>query len=188
MPGFGALGQWPLGDGVGGTPFSWYADLSQPQMRRAPLRPGAHQFLAFAPNPVVSFGWMEPLSEPQRHRQGLRADAQQAFAFQPSPSPFVATGWYGWLSEPVRFPAGLKASLQQTTAWPPKLLPTPTITAVLDATETKDTMAAGVTLWNQPTTAEIGVVDTSAFGTEIGIQATGPSGTIASVKVSIRMT
>lgn len=168
--------------------FGWYGHLSEPVRKKIGLRAPAQMFLALQPQNNPSFAWFAGLSEPKRFRRGIGAPWQQFYTADTAVIPTSKmTQWFANLSEPVRFKRGLRASLQQTTAWPPRLLPTPTITGTMGAIETKDTMLGSVSAWNQATSAEIGIVDTSAPATEIGVVQTGPSGTIASVRVSIRL-
>lgn len=129
MLGHGATGQFAIGQvATGGTaetiaPDKWYAALSEPVRKKLGLIAGVQQFVAFAPNPVVSFSWFGGLAEPIRTIPRAVAGERQFLALYPTPSPFVATGWFAPLSEPVRQIPGLPAALRQffttdTTAIP----------------------------------------------------------------------
>lgn len=120
MLGFGAIGQFAIGQGPTATAEvitvdKWFVALSEPPRFKIGIKASAQQFAALSdPLPFVSFGWFEELSIPVvRTKPGLLAGAQQFATFHPAPSPFVATGWYQALSEPPRFRIGLKPSQQQ---------------------------------------------------------------------------
>jgi hypothetical protein len=106
MLGFGPPGQFPLGGGPFAaatiTTIGWFAPLSEPVRFKRGLAPQQQQFLAFNPQPVVSFSWFAALSEPVRQRPRSPAALYPSHFLQPAPSPFVATGWFMPLSEPVR--------------------------------------------------------------------------------------
>lgn len=118
MPGFGALGQYPLGGGPYGaasiTTIGWYASLSDPVRHlRVPRAAVAvnNQVFAFNPEPIVSFGWMENLSQPARIKPGLRKELQSVLAYHPFP--IIDISWFNNLSEPVRLPKRLKTGANQ---------------------------------------------------------------------------
>lgn len=172
------------------SPFvatGWYEPLPEPKRHKRGLRPDANQFLAFQPmpSPFVATGWYEQLSEPQRKKQRSDAALYPNFAYHPAPSPFVATGWYEPLSEPKRFKEGLKSGQQQYLAWPPQLRPTPTVTGVLNALETKDAFLAGAMIWNRATNTEIGVVNTTPQPAEIGLYPAAQTAGTITVRISI---
>ena len=105
MPGYGALGQFPLGGGPFGTAtvatIGWFSPISEPvRFKRTPRAAVAvnNQTLAFNPLPIVSFGYFAGLSEPVRKKPGTRAERQQVLAFQPTP--VVSFGWFEELSKP----------------------------------------------------------------------------------------
>lgn len=190
MLGHGATGQFAIGQVSAAetiTPDKWYIALSEPPRFLPRLRPGLQQFLAFDPQPFVPFGWFSGLSIPSvRTRRGLPAALQQAFAADTTVIPTSKLiEWFAPLSEPVRKLSGLLAALQQFFTAPSQLRPNPTTTAVLDALETKDVFLAGVSVFNAPASAEIGVVDTTFFAAEIGVIQTSTTGTITSVSISI---
>ena len=227
MPGLDAVGRPVVGQisnsAATQVPIGWLTALSEPVRKRPRLPEGRQQFLAFNPQPFVSFGWMEPLTEPTRKKRGTPPQVQPFFAMQPAPSPFVATGWYaplstpvrvkprspaalspfafwqpapspfvatGWfapMSEPLHAKAGLHAARQQFLAAPSRLLPTPTSFGVLDATETPDTMLAGAMLFNRPTDAEIGVINTTPQPAEIGVSPAAPTVGQVFCKIAITM-
>jgi len=176
------------------SPFvatGWYANLSTPVRIKPRLREGLQQFLAYVPNQttVTPFAWYANLSNPVRIKPGLRASLQRFFT---ADTTVIPTGrllqWYANLSEPVRIKPGLKAALQQFLAAPSRLIPTATITGILDAIETKDTMLAGAMLFNRPTDAEIGVINTTPQPAEIGLFPAAPTAGVITVQISITMT
>lgn len=127
--------------------FSYYNWWSEPrrfkrglavQLQRALFEDTANTTL-----PKRSPVWFTPLSEPKRFPKRLHAALNPFDMLQvpvvPAADDYI--GWYAPISEPVRVPVGLKAWLQMSTAWPPRLLPTPDITAVLDATEVNSDQA-----------------------------------------------
>lgn len=95
----------------------WHFPWSEPVRQKKGLAAHEQQFLAFNPQPFVSFSYYGWLTEPVRLKKGIPAYEQQALAF--NPQPFVTFGYYGWLSEPVRLKKGLPAQLQTTEAGPP---------------------------------------------------------------------
>lgn len=167
--------------------FGWFEELSKPRkLSRPTFHPHGQQWLAFEPLPRVSFGWFETLSEPKRFKKGLRTDLQQFFTADTDVIPISKLiQWFANLSEPVRIKPGLKASLQQFLASPSRLIPTPASFGILDALETKDTFLAGAMLWNRPTDAEIGVINTTPQPAEIGLFQTGPTVGTITVRISI---
>ena len=188
MLGFGATGQFAIGQ-VGPSTETvlvdkWFVQFSEPVRFRPGLAASAQQFAALSdPLPFVSFSWFEELAiPPVRTLPGLRPSQQQFFAFQPAPSPFVATGWFEALSEPVRFRVGLRPPWQQFAAAPVQLRPNPTTTGVLSAIETKDVFLAGIQEFNRVVSGEVGIIEASFTGAEIGV-AKVPA--ITSARVSI---
>jgi len=140
----------------------WHQAWSQPVRQRR--HPTAAVALAASglfdcPHPLVSFSWFHALAEPiVKQRPALR-HAAQIFATI-SPQPAVSFSWFGHLAEPQRpLKLGLRAKLQQTLAHPPRLLPTPTITGVLDAVERKDTALFGAMRFARAATVEIGLAE-----------------------------
>ena len=127
MLGLGATGQFAIGEVDTGVaagaefigPDKYMQRLSEPVRFLPAVRASAQQFLAFNPQPVVSFSWFAPLSEPVRQRPRSPAALYPSFFFQPAPSPFVATGWFAPLSEPVRTKPALRAAQQPFTAYVP---------------------------------------------------------------------
>lgn len=103
--------------------------------------------------PIRSFdSWYQPWSLPVRIKPGLRAERQQYLAWLPpifGDSPL--RGWYNWYSEPVRRKPGLWAQYQQFLAYHPRILPTPDVTVVIDATEINNDVALfGVVVYDSP--------------------------------------
>jgi hypothetical protein len=169
--------------------FGWFAPLSEPVRTRPGLKAGEVPFLAYIDNPitVTPFAWFVPLSEPVRSLPGLKPSQQQFRAYIDNPITVTPFAWYAPLSEPVRFRQGLAAARQQFLAAPSQLRPTPAISGVLSAIETKDTMLAGARIFNRLTSAEIGIVDLQPIAAEIGIHQAGTAGAIASVRISINI-
>lgn len=155
------------------SPFvatGWFSPLSEPVRLKPGLRSSLQQSFTFNALPFVSFGWFGALSEPVRLKPGLKASLQQFFTTDTTVIPTSKLiQWFAALSEPVRFKPGLRAPLQQFMAWPPQLRPTATTTAVLDATETKDTFLGAAQSWNRVISGEIGVIEKSFTGAEIGV-------------------
>lgn len=169
--------------------FGWYAELSKPAR---PTRPSLNAsevpffFFQPMPSPFVATGWFEPLAEPVRQRRGLPMSLYQFYAADPTVIPTTKVmPWFSSLSEPVRFKVGLRPSLQQFYAAPPRILPNPNLFGVLSALETKDTFLGGAVLFNRPTDAEIGVVNTTPQPAEIGISAAAPAAGVITVRISI---
>lgn len=116
MLGLGAIGQFAIGEQTIASPETigpdkWYERLSEPVRTRQALLAAEQSFLAFAPQPQVSFSWMEPLSEPVRSPPRSPAALAPFYFYQPMPSPFAATGWFEPMSEPVRTRPALPAAL-----------------------------------------------------------------------------
>lgn len=185
MLGFGAIGQFAIGEGPADGAVGILAVWSHRVARAQRLLAGQQQFLAFNPYPAISIPWFHPLSEPVRIKPWLKSSRQQFLAFYPTPSPFVASGWFEPLSEPVRQKQGLRASLQQFLAHPAQLRPTPMVTGILDSLETKDIFLGGAMVWNRATNTEIGVVNTTPQPAEIGLYQTGPTAGTITVRISI---
>ena len=163
MLGHGAIGQFAIGESGPGTAvvWGWFTPFADPALRlQRQLTASEQTFFAAPPAIIAPWGWLEPLAEPPiKTKRGVPAAEQQFVAFHPAPSPFVAPGWFSPLSEPVRFKPGLRASLQRELAWPPRLLPTPTITGTLFATDTPDIFFAGGARFNAVISADVGVIE-----------------------------
>jgi hypothetical protein len=141
--------------------YGWYQPLSDPAVRiKRGLAASNQQALGAPPLPAaVPFNWFSPLAEPIRVPQRLRPSQQPFLALHPTP--VVPFEWFEALSDPtVKLKLGLSAALQQHPhAWPPRLLPTPTITGVLDAVETKDSGLFGAMRFARAATVEIGLAE-----------------------------
>lgn len=148
------------------TPFptsrnmGWFAPLTDPVKVKPRLQEGLQQFTAADPLPLPLqqlFPWYSWFAEPVRQKPGLGSHLQQAFTLDALYVPGTGTllrGWYNWLNEPVRLPVGLKTHLQQTLAHEPRILPTPTVTATMAATETNaDVALIGVYVYSSTTAA-----------------------------------
>jgi hypothetical protein len=185
MLGFGAVAQFALDQGPAdqAVSMSWFAPLSEPVRIKRGLRPSLQQPSAFNPRPFVPFGWFRELSKPPiLARRGLRPGEQQPFAFEPPPR--VSFAWFSPLSEPARTKRGLNAARQQFLAAPSRLLPTPGVSGVLDATETKDSMLTAATVFNQPISGELGVQVLDKPPGEVGVAKAAPA---VSGRLSIRI-
>jgi|SRR5882724_368531 len=117
MPGFGAIGEFAIGQvGVQTAEFigpdKWLVAFSEPVRFKRGLSPIQQQTFAFQPTPIINIGWFEPLSEPVRYKKGLGSRYQQ-FAALTNLRPFVSFGWFEPLSEPVRFKRRLPEGMQQ---------------------------------------------------------------------------
>ncbi len=164
--------------------IEWFQALSEPPRFPRALPAGEQQFTALNPLPRVSFAWFEGLSEPVRFKPALLAALQQFFAIDPTVIPTTKLiEWFMGLSEPVRFPPALLAALQQFLAHPPQIRPTPTITAILQALETKDTMLAGASVFNRVASGEIGAYEAKTTSNEVGVNV--PTIARASIAITI---
>jgi hypothetical protein len=165
--------------------FDWYVPLTEPVRQKQGLRASQQQFLAYSPDPltIIPFSWFAALSEPPRFKPGLKPALQQFAAFDPKP--FVSFSWMEPLSEPVRFKPGLRASQQQFLAQPAQLRPNPNITGQLAAFDKNhDVFLGGAQEWNRVASGEIGVIEASFTGAQIGV-AKVPAITSARVSISI---
>lgn len=167
--------------------FGWMEALSEPVRVKIGLSAREQQFLALqpTPSPFVASGWFEWLSDPVRKKPRSPAALSPFDFFQPAPSPFVASGWYANLSDPVRIKPGLKAALQQAYVGPSRVLPTPALTGILDALETKDVFLAGAMIFNRPSNTEIGVINTTPQPAEIAVYPAAPTPGTITVRISI---
>jgi len=166
------------------VPFAWYAPFSDPVRQRPGTHAARQQFFAGDKQVIpksLMVSWFEALSEPVRHKPALPSALQPFLSYQPNPTTVTPFAWFAGLSEPVRLKQGLKAMLQQFLAAPSQLRPNPTTTGVLNAVEIKDTFLAGVSIWNQVETAEIGTIESKSLTAEIGAGIT----TVASARISI---
>lgn len=85
----------------------WHQPWSEPIRlnQRIRIRPGAQQFYAFQPTPIIDIGWHPPYTEPVRAKKRLTTGAQQAFAFvgfAPFPETVTEDRWHQPWSEPIR--------------------------------------------------------------------------------------
>ena len=114
MNGFGALGQFALGEVPEGaasvTIYGIAYSFSEP-VRFAPrLRAGLNPAFFYQPSPIISIPWFAALSEPVRVGARLGAGLNLSFAFQPTP--IISIPWFQALSEPKRFSKALLAGDQ----------------------------------------------------------------------------
>lgn len=158
--------------------FSWFEALAEP-VRKLPRSPAAmapFHFMQPMPSPFVATGWFMALAEPVRSRPALPPPHNPVFTIDTTPVPTTKImPWFALLSEPVRFREGLAAARQQFLATPSRLLPTPTVIGRLDAIETKDVFTGGARAWNRVTEGEVGVIEQSFTGAEVGAIVTRPS-------------
>lgn len=177
MLGFDAVGRLALGQlPPAATPVSitWFEPLAEPVRTRPRLKAGQVPFLAFDPQPFVSFGWFGALSIPAlRTRPALRPPQYPAFVIDTAVIPIGRMNpWFAPLSEPVRKRSGLDAARQQFLASPSRLLPTPSITGTLNAIESGDVFTGGGREWNRVASGEVGIIERGFTGTEIGVSVT----------------
>ncbi len=169
--------------------FGWFGNLSEPVRVRPSLKTGLQAFSFYVANPttVTPFAWFANLSEPVRVKPGLKAPLQQFFTTDPTVIPVGRImPWYAPFSEPVRIKLGLLASSQQFYTGPVQLRPNASITVALNALETKDTFLGAIQFWNTVVSGEVGVIEMSFTGAEIGAVTTRPSagtsGTVVTVE------
>lgn len=171
--------------------FGWFETLSEPPRFKPGLPPREQQFLAMqpAPSPFVATGWYATLALPVRAKPRSPAALSPFIAYQPAPSPFVPTGWYATLSEPVRLKVGLRASLQQAYTAPPRLMPTPSISGVMSALETKDEFLGAGREWNAIDSGSVGVLEVRYPSGAAGVIGSAYSSTVAVAyaRISIRI-
>lgn len=146
----------------------WYVALSEPPKVKVSLSAAGQQYAAFvkaAPFPETTFEskWHYAWAEPVRQKLGLWAAHQAAQVYWSTLTPpnVLTMGWFTPLAPPPNPKQGLAARYQLAFAAPSRLLPTPNITGVLAATETKDVGLFGGILFNRPSTATVGVIQLS---------------------------
>lgn len=168
------------------VPFAWFQELSKPAVLTKPgLRPALQQAFTLNALPQVSFAWYEGLSEPPRFKPGLRPALQQFFTTDTSVIPLhELIEWFQALSTPVRFRPMLLQALQQAFTGPSQLRPNPTTFGVLSGIETKDIFLAGAVDFNRVISGEVGVIEASFTGAQIGVSKV-PAITSARVSISI---
>lgn len=106
-------------------------------------------FSGLIPGPRNAAPWIYAWSEPVRIKRALPPTEQHFFEFEPEPPIAMAMPWYSGFSEPVRFKLGLAHYLQVSFTGPARLLPTPNITATMNAKETgKDIALFGINVFN----------------------------------------
>lgn len=164
MLGFGAIGQFAIGQGPNVTAETvtvdkWYTALSIPPRFPIGLKASQQQFASLPdPFPFITIGWYTPLSTPSRVPIGLKPSQQQFRAQDTAVIPVSQMSpWFTPLSMPPRFPIGLKPPQQQFEARPPRLLPNPNITGVMKASESGDTFLGGGSIFNRVVSGEAGV-------------------------------
>ena len=103
-----AFVDWNIGADKEAT---WHQPFSEP--KRFPRRtlPGANQFFAFQPTPIIDISWQVPFSEPRRFPRGLAAYEHQSYAAEPEPEDLDFLEWWKPFDEPRRFPKGLRRDL-----------------------------------------------------------------------------
>lgn len=108
MPGFGAIGRFPIAVvTTGGTasaefigPDKYMLWLSEPVRFLPGLRAPQQAAFFFDPQPFPSFSWFASLTEPVRAPP--RSPAAMAPTFFFDPQPFVSFAWFEALGEPIR--------------------------------------------------------------------------------------
>ena len=148
------------------TESRWHQPWSEPYNKATlTIRFGSYlqqSFIGDTANtllPITNPVWFAPLSEPVRLKIGLGAWLQQ---FDPKQFPEIPLAnqliqWFSNLSEPVRQKIGFRAWLQHYWEGPPRLLPTPNVTAVVNAFESNtDTALFGVYVYTSTTPAASG--------------------------------
>jgi hypothetical protein len=91
MFGFGATGQFAIGQVDFGGGMGWFAPLSAPPRAGASVR--GQPFAAYSPNQltIIPFGWFEPLSEPVRRPPTLaRQFEARPSQLRPTPTMFIS--------------------------------------------------------------------------------------------------
>lgn len=159
------------------TESRWHQPWSEPSVK---TKRGTHAsrqpFIAFCPLPVIALPtWFMPLSIPQKlTKPGLPVN-KHPFWFQTQQVPGSATllqGWYNWYSEPVRLKKGLRGHLHPSWTGPNRLLPTPTVTVTMAATEInadQALMAIRVFPYNAPASATVSIVEIGDDGSATSV-------------------
>lgn len=153
--------------------FGWDEPLSEPVRFRAfPTR--EQQFTAFL-NPEPTVGsiearWHFPWSEPVRIKPATPTPEQIYLEWVFSPKEIGLIGWFNPFSLPRTLEKqGLKNYLQQFLAYHPRILPNPTMTGTMSATERGDVFLAGGALFNQVTSAQVGIIEIFPRAATVGI-------------------
>lgn len=123
---------------------SWHQPWSEPVRSKPRLQTGLQQAF-FPPGQLapVNISWFAPLSIPVRTKPRLLAGQNPYFFFEPEPPILLSMAWYQSFAEPKRFKQGLPSQLQRYFEGPPRLLPTPTVFAVLSAVEVNSDVFLG---------------------------------------------
>lgn len=156
--------------------ISWFNSLSEPKRFKPRLWEAAQQFFVYGTqNPDVSFSYFNWLTEPVRMKKGMAYFLQRADTQDPAFIPDVTTlleGWYNWYSEPKRFKPSLLAALQKAWTGPDRLLPTPDVTGIFQATEINGDIALFVIRafpYNPPASASVSIVEVASDGSATSI-------------------
>lgn len=134
MLGFGALGQFALGEVDEGVTETvqygkwvtlWGEPVRFPNRLHASLNPFESFQIASFPEAVTESRWHQPWSEPKQvradaQRREFRAELQQTLAFVDwSTSNDIEAEWHQPWSEPKRFPKRIQPGLEQFLAYQP---------------------------------------------------------------------
>jgi hypothetical protein len=131
MLGFGAIGQFAIGQGPSAAAEiifadKWFVALSEPPRFPVGLKASAQQFAGLTdPFPFVTFGYFADLTIPAtRTRLRLQPGQEQFAAADTAVIPVSRlTPWFTALSEPPRFKIGLKPPEQQFGAADTTVIP-----------------------------------------------------------------
>lgn len=106
MLGFGALGEFALGEGPSPAAFVPGGAISIPAQGARGLPPSAHPSFFYQPlTPDIKIDWFVALSEPYLVPKRLPPAYNPAFFYHPTP--IIQISWVQPPSEPQRFPKRL---------------------------------------------------------------------------------
>jgi len=137
------------------------------------------------PENITLDKWYIQSAPPVRFPAILIAAAQHFGGFDPGP-PIVPFSWDRKLTEPYWQKPRLIDGAQQFLAWPPRLLPTPSITASMAATESLDTFIGSIREYSAvvsaatsilemlQTRSPVGVIENTHKSASVGVQASLP--------------
>lgn len=123
--------------------FAWNYEWTTPVRLKRGLRPELHQF--YTNDTIVlpetrQLEWYNWLNAPVRLKSGLGHWLAPAVTFH-SPLQPVIFSIYEYFTDPIWPKRGLGTHLQQSLAYHPRLLPNPTVTAVMNTKETNNDVA-----------------------------------------------
>lgn len=162
MLGFGATGQFAIGEGPARETITidkWLPDILEPVRFKVGLPISQQQTSALTLTlPNVFFGQSGPM--PIFEWRLL----YQAFSSLPLLGATLT--FSNSFSMPV---FEWRLIYQALSTYLPRLLPNPSITGTLNATETRDVFLGGATHFDRVVSGEIGVIESSFTGAEIGV-------------------